>query len=1064
MTNNYSPSVNIVRDLNKQIEYIQTPNTIQLYNQILSNYRSGVHSFNIIGSYGTGKSSFIWALEQHLNSKESYFSDTNKFVDEVDSFEYLPIIGSYESISGALSEILGCKEGASVPNIIKAFSNYYDALRKKNKGLFIAIDEFGKFLEYATKNNPENELYFIQLLAEYINNFDNKIIFITALHQGFISYSYGLSRTQINEWDKVKGRFKEITFNEPVEQLLLLASKRLNSVSENPNLALLFEEISNANIFPLNDYFNIEFAKSIQPFDILSAAILTKALQRYGQNERSLFQFIDTDDYLGLNDFDKLANPFYNIACVYDYLIHNNYSFITSKYNPDYIRWTTINTSLDRVRSIFPNENEGYKKLVKTIGLLNVLGGANGIIDNKFLGQYAMLSLGIENGNEIIDDLETYKIISYSRYYNRYRLVGGTDVDIEAELLEAQIEDNENLNSLFHRNISLPYILAKEHFYETGTPRFFSFKLTQELISAELDEVDGIINIIFSNEITEEEIRLQSLSTPNAILYCRYNDSDNIRKLLIDIEKIKTVIHKYRDDSIVQDDLKTLLQDNQNKLTQYITDYIVSDSSGLNWYFQGTEVNIHSHKSLNRVLSQICNNVYNGTPIQQNELINKSKLSGPIQTARKYFLEALINHTSDNNLGFPDDKFPPQKTIYLTLLRATGIHNNGLLQRPNDQSYDLLWEKCNDFLQEAKVSKVSPIILVERLKEKPFRLKQGFIDFWLPVFLYINKDEFALFQDGFYIPDIDLDALDIIAKKPHLFEIKTFDVSGIKLELYKTYQEFLNIEENENVTNESLIEIIKPFLVFYATLPDYSKKTKRLSKNAILFREAIKQAKDPEKTFFEEIPTALGYNLSIIAKEPAKAGDFIRTLQSYVKEIRTSYEELINRIERFIITEFIGKEQKFPDYRTSLQQRLKNIKNPMLTPKQTIFHQRLMSNLDVRNAWIASLGQALVGKSLDVIEDRDESILYERLKDIMDDLDNLCTLAKSDIDLKHEDLFKLEITTFSKGHQKKILRIPKDKLEQISGLEKDIRNKLTSDKSTNIALLAKLLQEQIGDE
>ncbi len=249
MTNNYSPSVNIVRDLNKQIEYIQTPNTIQLYNQILSNYRSGIHSFNIIGSYGTGKSSFIWALEQHLNSKKSYFSDTNKFVDEVNSFEYLPIIGSYESISVTFSEILGCKEGTSVQNIVKAFSNYYDTLRGKNKGLFIAIDEFGKFLEYATKNNPENELYFIQLLAEYINNFDNKIIFVTALHQGFISYSYGLSRTQINEWDKVKGRFKEITFNEPVEQLLLLASKRLNSVSKNPNLAPLFEEISKANIF-----------------------------------------------------------------------------------------------------------------------------------------------------------------------------------------------------------------------------------------------------------------------------------------------------------------------------------------------------------------------------------------------------------------------------------------------------------------------------------------------------------------------------------------------------------------------------------------------------------------------------------------------------------------------------------------------------------------------------------------------------------------------------------------------------------------------------------------------
>jgi len=38
------------------------------------------------------------------------------------------------------------------------------------------------------------------------------------------SYAYSLSKTQQQEWTKVKGRFREITFNEPVEQLLFLAN------------------------------------------------------------------------------------------------------------------------------------------------------------------------------------------------------------------------------------------------------------------------------------------------------------------------------------------------------------------------------------------------------------------------------------------------------------------------------------------------------------------------------------------------------------------------------------------------------------------------------------------------------------------------------------------------------------------------------------------------------------------------------------------------------------------------------------------------------------------------
>ena len=55
------------------------------------------------------------------------------------------------------------------------------------------------------------------------------ILFITTLHQGFNDYAHGLNKTQRNEWDKVKGRLKEITFNEPVEQLLLLAAERISS-------------------------------------------------------------------------------------------------------------------------------------------------------------------------------------------------------------------------------------------------------------------------------------------------------------------------------------------------------------------------------------------------------------------------------------------------------------------------------------------------------------------------------------------------------------------------------------------------------------------------------------------------------------------------------------------------------------------------------------------------------------------------------------------------------------------------------------------------------------------
>jgi hypothetical protein len=110
-------------------------------------------------------------------------------------------------------------------NILSEIFNLYHSIGKENKILFILIDEFGKFLEYASKHNPENELYFVQQLAEFCNNPKHNIVLITTVHQSLESYAYSLSKTQQQEWTKVKGRFREITFNEPVEQLLFLASE-----------------------------------------------------------------------------------------------------------------------------------------------------------------------------------------------------------------------------------------------------------------------------------------------------------------------------------------------------------------------------------------------------------------------------------------------------------------------------------------------------------------------------------------------------------------------------------------------------------------------------------------------------------------------------------------------------------------------------------------------------------------------------------------------------------------------------------------------------------------------
>jgi hypothetical protein len=53
MAKQFSPSVNIVRDEAQELSYHPTPNAQTVFGQLVNNYLSGIHCFNIVGAYGT---------------------------------------------------------------------------------------------------------------------------------------------------------------------------------------------------------------------------------------------------------------------------------------------------------------------------------------------------------------------------------------------------------------------------------------------------------------------------------------------------------------------------------------------------------------------------------------------------------------------------------------------------------------------------------------------------------------------------------------------------------------------------------------------------------------------------------------------------------------------------------------------------------------------------------------------------------------------------------------------------------------------------------------------------
>ena len=124
--------------------------------------------------------------------------------------------------------------------------------------------------------------------------------------------------------------------------------------------------------------FNFDTACKLYPMDMFAAYTITRAIQRYGQNERSLFTFLNAKGAHSVSSYKEDENNTYNLADVYDYVTNSFHSYLTDA-NSDSTGWSAIRLSIERVEGSDwkdPQQMLDAIKIVKSIGMLNLFGNA----------------------------------------------------------------------------------------------------------------------------------------------------------------------------------------------------------------------------------------------------------------------------------------------------------------------------------------------------------------------------------------------------------------------------------------------------------------------------------------------------------------------------------------------------------------------------------------------------------------------------------------------------------------------------------------------------------------
>lgn len=981
-------STNILRDESLRIDFIPTPNAKENFDRIFINNYGANKSFNIIGNYGTGKSTFLWALENNINKKEHFFTTLKNDIE----FEFIKIIGENSSLSTVLSNELKLKGKLDSTSIINALEKRRIIAKSNNQGLILIIDEFGKLLEYASKNKAADDIYLLQQISEWVNNENNDTYFIITLHQNFSSYGRNLNSQDKIEWDKVKGRFVDLVFNEPIEQLLYFASKKLEEFKRPEKLTSRYNDlirlVDNSKLVNIKSSLNnSKLTNAIYPLDWLSANVLVNSLQRYGQNERSLFSFLSDSSEYSIKSFKE---NFYTVSNIYDYLVNSLPTEINSLENPHRTQWLTTARVLEKAELLFEDDFEIASQVIKTISLVNIFSKVGGLFDNDFLINYFNLTKSVDV-LEVLLKLEKSGIIRFYKHSNKINFLEGTDIDLEQELISVNKEINNKFSlskEIFNR-IDFPVLLAKKFSFLKGTNRFFEFRIMDSIDELSIAEgpIDGFINLVFDTFKITDLKKKSKLYSDN--LFVVYKNSDQIRNEVLMILKFEKLLEKHQLD---KNALKLLSDEKEyylNNLTNLVTNQLFTNEENI-WLYNGNTECVNNKYDLYNRLSEICFNIYPDTPTFNNELINKEFLSTPINTARKALIRRLLEHEGAEDLGFTEDKFPPEKAIYISLLKNSGIHR----KKPNLKHYKLerpekdsnligIWEKSEDFFKSSISNKRNLNEFYEVLLNKPFKLKKGFIDFWIPLFLIAQKEDFALFhKEGGFIPFLAEDTIDLIHKKPQDFLIKCYDVSGLKLNLLESYKELVKIGDSNKGTRTTFLSIFGNFLKFQRGLNKYSLKTKKLSANTIKLRDAIISSKDPEDALFNKFPTSLGYHSLAIKEDEDILNSYTVRIQESINELREVYDELLNRIENSIISAFYCTSTNFKKYKLEINAKIEGINYIALSQKQSVFYKRLISPLDDRISWIKSVADVAIGKSIDELLDDEEAILTESIKDL----------------------------------------------------------------------------------
>ena len=1143
-------SVHLERDFyteNALDGYVLTATAREMVSRVIATLGNETTSkaWSLTGPYGSGKSAFALFAAKLLGDPDT--STTQQALDllkcgDVSLYErvistngngqslsdFCPVLISGERAPLSIALLRGLENGlktfgissnSSLPRKIRQllkiavndtplqaseitnlFESATRAIKKKGgRGLLLVIDELGKFLEYATQQPAQGDMFVLQTLAEFADrSAKTPLFFITILHQAFELYAERAGKSQQKEWAKVQGRFEDVAFSESTEQVLRLVGTALEKRSEivhKGNLNTAIDLDLKPHQFEKNEY--IHLLESCLPLHPTVSLLIGPLFRRFAQNERSIFAFLSSSEPYGLQDFLSLQHydgsvlPTFSLADLYDYLhaTHGNRLY-TSQIGK---KWAEIESAINQLA----NPSPMVVRLIKTIGLLGV---ANEPIPNlkasDELLYYALDDNTEEFATEFKNALSTLKrrsIVIHRSYNDVYALWEGSDVDIEARLRDAaaHVDTKVALTTDLSRYMPTRPLVARRHLFQTGTLRYFTVRYTDlenfDVDLAEpLNDTDGLV--LYALPASEEDVtklveKANDRNTENReeVLIAIPRTIGFLRDAVTQLAYLHWIAENTPEldgDAVARRELSVRMVEAEREVSNRLTEIFGDNSEGsCTWYHKGQPADINSPKARNTYLSKICDDVYDKTPLIRNELINRRKISGAATTARKKLIQAMLENGDRKDLRIIG--FPPQMSIYRSLLWDTEIHREveGVWgfhppKTPDENRMTPIWKAIEAFLEACEGERQLVEDLYQCLKQPPLGLRDGPLPILLCAVMHHYKTEIALYENGSFIADWSMPVFERLLKAPQQFELKRFRMAGIRTDVLAQLLQLLN--QPVETEKPDLLTVVTPLMRFIAQLPKYTLGTQELSDAAKNLRKVVQNAREPDELLFKQLPEALGFpSFGAEKATDAKAvSDFFTTLQDALSELEQAYEVvLLNSIEQLLVEAF-NLTPKKEEFRAELAVRAEPLFAVTIEMQLKGFLIQVCSGSHDFTSWIEAIATYLTKKPPASWLDLDKAQFESNLSQLARKFRHFEAVSyekREHTQSSAGEAIRVGITRPNHPEQEQVVTLPATAEEQANKIECEIeqvfdRFDVDGNSEFRLAVLARISQKLMQEE